>query len=85
MAVDAYGLPNAFRITGGEVHDSTEAQALIDDLPSGDALVADKGYDSERIREQGTIEAVQCANLERLVRRRPTDKLQHRTAPCLKA
>ncbi|WP_311948557.1 IS5 family transposase [Halomonas piscis] len=36
----------------GEVHDSTEAQALIDGLPAGDALVADKGYDSERIREQ---------------------------------
>lgn len=45
-------LPIAFRITGGEVHDSTEAQALIDDLLAGDALVADKGYDSVRFREQ---------------------------------
>lgn len=52
LAIDTYGLPNAFRITGGEVHGSTEAQALINDLPSGDALVADKGYDGERIREQ---------------------------------
>jgi|UPI00078126C1 transposase len=52
LAVDAYGLSNAFRITGGEVHDSTEAQALIDDLPTREALIADKGYDSERIREQ---------------------------------
>lgn len=52
LAVDAYGLPNAFRITGGEVHDSTEVQALINDLPSGEALVADKGHDSESIREQ---------------------------------
>lgn len=52
LAVDAYGLPIAFRITGGDVHDSTEAQALIDELPIGGALVADKGYDSERIREQ---------------------------------
>lgn len=34
------------------MHDRTEAQALSDDLPAGDALVADKGYDSERIREQ---------------------------------
>ena len=50
LSVDAYGLPNAFRITGG--HDSLEAQALIDDLPTGDALIADKGYNSERIREQ---------------------------------
>lgn len=52
LAVDAYGLPIAFQITGGEVHDSTQAQALIDDLPCGESLVADKGYDSERIREQ---------------------------------
>ena len=52
LAVDAYGLPIAFRITGGDVHDSTEAQALIDELPIGGALVADKGYDSERIRKQ---------------------------------
>lgn len=28
MAVNAYGFPYAFRITGGEVHDSTEARAL---------------------------------------------------------
>lgn len=47
LAVDAYGLPIACRITGGDVHDSTEAQALIDELPTGGALVAD----SERIRE----------------------------------
>lgn len=52
LSVDAYGLPIAFRITGGEVHDCTEAQVLIDHLPEGEALVADKGYDSERIREQ---------------------------------
>lgn len=52
LAVNAYGLPISFRLTGGEVHDRTEAQSLIDDLPAGDALVADKGYDSERIREQ---------------------------------
>lgn len=54
LSVDAYGLPIAFRITGGEVHGSSEAQALIDELPTGGALMADKGYDSdsERIREQ---------------------------------
>lgn len=58
LGVDACGLPIAFRITGGEVHDSTEAQALIDELPSGDALVADKGYDSERIREQAAAKGM---------------------------
>lgn len=52
LAVDAYGLPIAFRLTGGEVHDSREAPALIAALPSGEALVADKGYDSDAIRQQ---------------------------------
>lgn len=52
LAVDAYGLPIAFRLTGGEVHDSREAPALIAELPSGEALVADKGYDSDAIRQQ---------------------------------
>lgn len=69
LAVDAYGLPNTFRITGGEVHDSTEAQALIDDLPAGDSLVADKGYDSERIREQ-----VEAKGMEAVIPRRRNSK-----------
>ena len=70
LAVDAYGLPNTFRITGGEVHDSTEAQALIDDdLSAVDSLVADKGYDSERIREQ-----VEAKGMEAVIPRRRNSK-----------
>lgn len=52
MAVDAYGLPIEFLITGGEVHDSKAAPALIELLPTSDYLIADKGYDSEPLREQ---------------------------------
>jgi transposase len=52
LAVDSYGLPNEFTITGGEVHDSTAAGELIEQLPVAEAVVADKGYDSEKIREQ---------------------------------
>ena len=33
MAVDAYGLPIEFDLTGGEVHDSKAAPALIARLP----------------------------------------------------
>ena len=51
LVVDAYGLPIAFRLTGGNVNDSSEAPELIAQRPAGEALVADKGYDSERIRE----------------------------------
>ena len=52
MAVDSYGLPIVFDITGGEVYDSKAASSLIKQLPKADYIVADKGYDSESIREQ---------------------------------
>jgi transposase len=52
LAVDSYGLPIEFMITGGEVHDSVAATELIERLPDAEAIMADKGYDSEKIREQ---------------------------------
>jgi len=52
LAVDSYGLPIEFDITGGEVHDSKAAPGLIDKLPTSDYIIADRGYDSEAIREQ---------------------------------
>ena len=52
LAVDSYGLPIEFIITGGEVHDSKVANELIDLLPQADVIIADKGYDSEPIREK---------------------------------
>jgi len=42
----------AFEISGGVVNDCTAAPELIAQLPSAEVIVADKGYDSERIREQ---------------------------------
>ncbi len=39
-------------MTGGEIHDSTAASELIEKLPPTTAIVADKGYDSGKIREQ---------------------------------
>lgn len=62
MGVDSFGLPIDFDITGGEVHDSKAAPALIDKLPKTDYTVADKGYDSEflrtKIREKGSIPVI---------------------------
>lgn len=52
MAVDSYGLPIEFELTGGEVHDAKAAPELIAKLPKSDYVIADKGYDSEDIREQ---------------------------------
>lgn len=52
LAVDSYGLPIEFLITGGETHDSKAASELIAQLPAPEAVIADKGYDCEAIREQ---------------------------------
>lgn len=52
LAVDSYGLPIEFEITAGQINDGTIALILIDKLPPTSAIVADKGYDSEAIRDQ---------------------------------
>lgn len=39
------------RLTGGQVHDSQEAEALLEAMPEGATLLGDKGYDSNAIRD----------------------------------
>ena len=51
MAVDAYGLPIEFELTGGEVHDCKVAPDFVEKLPASDYIIADKGYDSEELRD----------------------------------
>ncbi len=51
MAVDAHGLPIEFDITGGEVHDGKVAPKFFAKLPDTDYMIADKGYDSEELRD----------------------------------
>jgi transposase len=51
MAVDECGCPIAVQLTGGEVHDAKYAPDLIKTLPTADYTIADKGYDSEEIRD----------------------------------
>ncbi len=48
--VDAKGRPVTVHLTGGQIADCTEADALTDKLGEGDILLADKGYDSNAIR-----------------------------------
>lgn len=48
--VDAEGRPVNLRLTGGQIADCTQADALTDQLGEGDILLADKGYDSNAIR-----------------------------------
>ena len=49
VAVDALG--NALRLlyTAGQVHESTKAEALIDDLQAQN-VIGDKAFDSDRFR-----------------------------------
>lgn len=48
--VDAHGLPINVAITGGQQHDSVAACAMLEGLPSGGLVLADKAYDAAEIR-----------------------------------
>lgn len=56
--VDAEGRPIELRLTGGQVHDACEAEALIEAMPEGATLLGDKGYDSNAIREKAAAKNV---------------------------
>lgn len=45
-------------MTGGQVHDSQEAEALLEAMPEGATLLGDKGYDSNAIREAAAAKNV---------------------------
>jgi transposase len=49
---DAAGRPLLLRLSGGNVADCRVATELLDDLPQGLMVHADKGYDSDAIRRQ---------------------------------
>ena len=72
MAADAQGRPLSFRLTAGQVHDATQAIALMEDCPAG-AVIADKAYDSDEIR--GHIKSLDAEAVipPRANRRNPPD------------
>ena len=51
MLADALGRPLRFRITAGQAHDVTAAPALLEGQQA-DAVLADKAYDSNDLRDQ---------------------------------
>lgn len=51
MAADALGNPILIEISGGQVHDSQVAGKIIEQI-DGENLLADKAYDSEKIRDK---------------------------------
>ena len=48
---DGDGKPVVLRLTAGQVSDYCGADTVLDALPEADILIADKGYDSDRLRE----------------------------------
>jgi len=38
-----FGRPVSLRLTGGQVHDACEAEALVEAVPDGATLLGDKG------------------------------------------
>ena len=51
VVTDAHGNPISFEVTGGQVHDAAVALKLLDMVPTAEVFIADKGYDSDQIRE----------------------------------
>ena len=49
--VDTNGLPVRLALTAGEAHDNRLAGRLLSRLKSGTMLLADRGYDADRIRD----------------------------------
>jgi transposase len=48
--VDRIGRPIALRLTAGQAYDGHAGEAMLRDLPKGCHVLADRAYDSNRIR-----------------------------------
>ena len=49
--VDANGLPVVLKLTEGQAHDSVSAADMLETLTEGQILLADRAYDSDRLRQ----------------------------------
>ena len=67
---DALGNPLAFRLTGGQTADITQAEALMPDDPVA-AVVADKGYDADAFVTTVTARGAAAVIPPRQNRRQP--------------
>lgn len=51
LAVDSGGLPVHFELSGGQAHDVSYGETLVTSSPKAEVVVADKGYDSQALRD----------------------------------
>ena len=49
--VDAQGLPIVLKLTEGQAHDGRSAEDMLASLTDGTVLLADRAYDSNKLRE----------------------------------
>ncbi|BCA94462.1 hypothetical protein TUM19329_08230 [Legionella antarctica] len=65
-----YGPPIDFEITAGEVHDCKVAPEFIEKIPVAEFTVADKGYDSEDVRDaigkQSSVPVIPRKNISKI-------------------
>jgi transposase len=79
IAVDALGNPLRLLLTAGQRHDSPQALRLIENFEP-QALIADKGYDSDHLIESVTAKGIMAVippKKSRLVQREYDQHLYH--------
>nr|WP_268746613.1 transposase [Alteromonas sp. LTR] len=69
LAVDNGGLPVYFELSGGQVHNVSHGPSLVESSPYSEVVVADKGYDSQALRE-----LVSSRNAKHLIPRKRNSK-----------
>jgi transposase len=67
--VDTKGRPLHVELTPGQQHESTVAEAIIEDHARGEAFIGDTGYDSDAIRKK-----VRSLGLKPVIHCNPTRK-----------
>ena len=77
LLVDALGFPLRFILTGAERHDITQAESLLAPFHF-DAVIADKGYDSDPLRILLAAQQVEVVIPSRRNRKRQRDDDQLR-------
>lgn len=72
VTVDALGNPLRFRLSAGQAHDITQAQALLDGF-AFERLIADRGYAAQHFAELITQQGIQMVIPPHQRRKQPYD------------
>lgn len=76
--IDALGNPIGLALTGAEQADISQAKQLLEKTPNADAVIADKGYDSDALVAQIAPMQADAIIPPRSNRKAPRDYDKHR-------